>query len=45
MGLGFRVEFARLVSGRPILYELLDGYGELRLAFKDRSGFQFHGLA
>ena len=38
-------EFARLVSGRPILYELLDGYGELRLAFKDRSGFHFQGLA
>jgi hypothetical protein len=37
-------EFGRLVSGRPILYELLDEYGEVRLAFKDRSGFHFQGL-
>lgn len=38
-------EFAELVTGRPILYELLDAYGEVRLAFKDRSGFHFQGLA
>jgi hypothetical protein len=37
-------EFARLLSGRPILYELLDQYGEVRLAFKDRSEFHFQGL-
>ena len=39
-------EFARLVSGRPIVYELLDDYGmgAVRLAFKDRSGFHFQGL-
>jgi hypothetical protein len=37
-------EFARLVSGRPILYELFDAHGEVRLAFKDRSGFHFQGL-
>jgi hypothetical protein len=38
-------EFARLISGRPILYELFDSYDEVRLAFKDRSGFHFQGLA
>jgi hypothetical protein len=36
-------EFAGIISGRPILYELLDDYGmgAVRLAFKDRSGFHF----
>jgi hypothetical protein len=34
-------EFAEIISGRPILYELIDDYGmgAVRLAFKDRSGF------
>jgi hypothetical protein len=34
-------EFARFVSGRPILYELFVADGEIRVAFKDRSGFHF----
>jgi hypothetical protein len=34
-------QFARLVSGRPIAYELLDGYEEILLAAKDQLGFRF----
>jgi hypothetical protein len=39
-------DFARIVAGRPVVYELLEDYGmgAVRLAFKDRSGFHFQGL-
>jgi hypothetical protein len=33
-------EFARLIAGRPIRYELFDRYGEVLLASKDPSGFR-----